>query len=175
MGLDIWAISNCIEARDSRMSALRRVEEIGVGQLEEILDLDKVSAKGWHGLKPGTWFRTPGSVETRARLGSYSYWSRWCHRTAEILAEAGLTDTGYITKLLNHNSSGGGFGAAACNGLALEMQSLRRPVEKFLRSNYQVVALGGKLGPDDLDYLETWQILERHCRLGAQNGLLFFE
>lgn len=175
MGLDIWAISNCIEARDKRMSALRLVEEIGVGQLEEILDLDKVSAKGWHGLKPGTWFRTSGSVESRARLCSYSVWHRWCWYCAELCNTALAGEPHKLAPLLVHTDSGGGFSARTCGVLARELERLAPIFRAHLLADYQAQALGGVLQPDAEDFLGIMEVLTVHFRLGAGHGLLFFE
>lgn len=176
MGLDIWAISNCIEARDRRMPALRLVEEIGVGQLEEILDLDKHSAKGWHGLKAGTWFRTPGSEESRARLCSYSVWQRWCWYCAELCNTALAGEPHKLAPLLVHIHLGhGGFSARTCNSLTRELERLAPIFRAHLLSDYQAQALGGVLQPDAEDFLEIMEVLTVHFRLGAQHGLLFFE
>ena len=174
MGLDIWAISNCIEARDRRMSALRLVEEIGVGELEEILDLDKVSAKGWHGLKAGTWFRTPGSEESRARLCSYSVWHRWCWYCAELCNTVQAGQPHKLAPLLGNNSLRG-FSARTCGVIARELERLAPIFRAHLLSDYQAQALGGVLQPDAEDFLEIMEVLTVHFRLGARHGLLFFE
>lgn len=174
MGLDIWAVSNCIEARDSRMAALRRVEEIGVGELVEILHLDEHSAKGWHGLKAGTWFRTPGSEESRARLCSYSVWHRWCWYCAELCSLTLAGEPHKLAPLLRHNSSGG-FSARTCGVIARELERLAPIFKAHLLSDYQAQALGGVLQPDAKDFLEIMEVLTVHFRLGARHGLLFFE
>ena len=176
MGIDIWAISKCIEARDKRMGALRLVEEIGVGQLEEILDLDKYSAKDWHGLKPGTWFRTPGSEESRARLCSYSVWQRWCWYCAELCNTVQAGEPHKLAPLLVHIHLGhGGFSARTCGVLARELERLAPIFRAHLLADYQAQALGGVLQPDAEDFLEIMEVLTVHFRLGARHGLLFFE
>lgn len=174
MGLDIWAISNCIEAQDRRMSALRRVEEIGVGELREILDLDEHSAKGWHGLKPGTWFRTSGSVESRTRLCSYSVWHRWCWYCAELCSSTLAGEPHKLAPLLDHNVAGG-FSARTCGVLARELERLAPVFRAHLLAGYQAQALGGVLQPDAEDFLQIMEVLTVHFRLGAGHGLLFFE
>lgn len=174
MGLDIRAISNCIEARDKRMSALRLVEKIGVGELVEILHLDKHSAEGWHGLGPGTWFQTPGSVEWRARLCSYSVWHRWCLHCAELCSATGAGEPPKLAPLLAHNSSGG-FSARTCREIARELERLAPIFKAHLLAGYQAQALGGVLQPDAEDFLEILEVLTVHFRLGARHGLLFFE
>ena len=176
MGLDIWALSNCIEARDRRMGALRLVEEIGVGQLVEILDLDEHSARHWHGLKPGTWFQTPGSEESRARLCSYSVWQRWCWYCAELCNTVQAGQPHKLAPLLLHSHSGyGGFSARTCGVLARELERLAPIFKAHLLSDYQAQALGGILQPDAEDFLQIMGVLTVHFRLGAQHGLLFFE
>ena len=176
MGIDIWALSNCIEARDERMSALRLVEEIGVGELVEILDLDEHSARNWHGLKAGTWFQTPGSEESRARLCSYSVWQRWCWYCAELCNTVQAGEPHKLAPLLVHSHSGyGGFSARTCGVLARELERLAPIFKAHLLSDYQAQALGGVLQPDAEDFLAIMGVLTVHFRLGAQHGLLFFE
>ena len=175
MGLDIWAVSNCIEARDKRMAALRLVEEIGVGQLVEILDLDEHSARHWHGLKPGTWFQTPGSEESRARLCSYSVWHRWRWYCAELCSATLAGQPHKLAPLLDHTDTGCGFSTRTCGVLARELDRLAPIFRTHLLSDYQAQALGGVLQPDAEDFLEIMGVLTVHFRLGAQHGLLFFE